>query len=545
MITRVVRNDWSHIGVPEIGRWRPAMTVSVVIPAYNCQESLSLTLASLSHQTYPAGLLEVVVVDDGSQPPLELPPIRPERTRVIRAADHSEGWGRANALSVGASQSRGEIIHWLDADMIVFPEHVEAQARWHHEVPYAVTLGTKRFVDVRPGGPGWPEPETVATGGLEALFDPRTSEPHDYIEKMIRRTDGLRAGDHLTFMVHVGATAALRREMYEAAGGVDPRLHLGEDTELGYRLTQAGAVFVPELHARSWHLGRTHMMRDAERLQRYNRPFLADLMPHPRWLRKVGGSAWTVPLVSVVVDASGEPLELVRAAVDAILANDETDLRVHLVGAWDKLIDERRSVLTDPLLDLRLIAASYRGDPRVRLVERAPETAFPSPYLLRVPVRCGLGRSAIGRIVEAADQAQAGVVRTPLPGDGDGRGHGGGGAAVELWRTAALGRARWLRDDGEPLIDVVSQTHGARSLPAEAVGVIDLSRFEPAQLAAGIGAAAEGLAGRWLPNAVEVAGVRSLARAAVVVGRLTAARARARVRRAAARSREPDGEQRS
>ena len=159
MIPRVVRNDWSTIAVPQLGRWRPELTVSVVIPAYQCQDSLDLTLAALAGQTYPAELLEVVVVDDNSDPPLRLPPVRPARCRIVRPPS---GWGRANALHYGAEQATGQILHWLDADMVVYPEHVEAQARWHHRLPYAVTLGWKRFVDVAPGHPRWPTPEQGA-----------------------------------------------------------------------------------------------------------------------------------------------------------------------------------------------------------------------------------------------------------------------------------------------------------------------------------------------------------------------------------------------
>jgi GT2 family glycosyltransferase len=525
-VRRVVRNNWSNLPVPELGRWQPELAVSVVIPAYHCQASLDLTLAALSRQTYPAELLEVVVVDDGSEPPLELPALRPPRCRLVRPPD---GWGRANALHTGAQHSTGEVIHWLDADMVVYPSHVEAHARWHHQVPYAVTLGWKRFVDVAPGRPGWPAPEEAAEAcaadAADRLFAGCRSEPHDYLERQIARTDQLRAADHLGFMVHVGATAALRRELYEAAGGLDRELRLGEDTEFGYRLAQAGAVFVPEPRARSWHLGRTHMMRHQQELQRYNRPFLADRMPHPRWLRRAGGSGWSVPLVTVVVPVDGQPLERVRAAVDSVLRGDETDLRVLLVGRWRSLTGQRVSPLADPQLELRLIAASYRSDPQVRLVERAPESAFPSPYLLRLPVSCALDRSAVRRLVEHADRERLGLVRVAAGPD----------AAVELWRTAALHRARWVRHAGEPLAEVVRATYGAGTVAPGRIGVADLSRVPVAELAAEPVISVTP-AGRWLlPGSVEVAGGRSLLRAAWVVARLAARRLGARLRRIAGR----------
>jgi GT2 family glycosyltransferase len=516
-VPRVARNDWSTVAVPEPGQWRPTRSVSVVIPAYDCQRSLDLTLAALSRQTYPAALLEVVVVDDGSRPALVLPPVRPENCRVVVAGEG--GWGRAHALNTGARASDGEVLHWLDADMVVYPEHVEAQARWHHALPYAVTLGSKLFLDP----PTWPTPDEVASiERMDALFD--GGQPHDYIEEIYRRTDQLRDGDHLTFMVHVGATAALSRDLYQAAGGLDSALRLGEDTEFGYRLAQAGALFVPEPGARAWHLGRTHMSREPDRLRRYNRPFLADRMPHPRWLRRVGGSAWSVPLVVVAVDARGQALERVRACVDAILANDERDLRVDLVGDWESIPDGRVDVLADPALEARLVAATYRSDPRVRLVDRAPETAFPSPYLLTVPVTCGLARTAVRGLVDAADGARAGLARVPLP-DGD--------RAVELWRTAALGRARWVREDGESIVDTVTAMYAKITVSPRFAGVVDLAPYTAERLAAGIGAAAEGLrpGRRITPGSVEVSGVRSLARAAALVGRLSVARLRRLTRR--------------
>jgi glycosyltransferase involved in cell wall biosynthesis len=469
---RVVRNDWSPVAVPELDGWRPALTVSVVIPAYQCQSTLDLTLASLSRQTYPADLLEVIVVDDGSDPPLTLPSIRPERTKLVRP---DAGWGRANALHTGVSHSSGEILHWLDADMVAYPEHIAAQARWHHVLPYAVTLGYKRFVE-----PPWPGPEDVVAawdrGAAGELFGGATGEPHVYVERYIAQTDQLRTADHLAFRIHVGATAALRRELYEAAAGFDSELRLGEDTEFGYRLAQAGAVFVPEPRARSWHLGRTQVMRAREDVARYNQPFFADRLPYPRHWRRTGGPARSVPLAEVVTRVGDEPLERVRAAVDSVLRGTEHDVRVNLVGPWDRLDEARVRVLADPRLDLRLIAASYRGEPRVRLVtSQEGVSAFPAAYLFELPATYGLAPDALRRLVDLADRHQVGVVRV---GEGD--------PPIVLWRTAALGRAGWVRSDGESLLDAVSSVYGRRDVAAAAVGIVDLAGLAPRELARGV-----------------------------------------------------------
>ena len=47
--------------------------VTVVVPAYNSHITLPHVLAGLASQTYPAHLMEVVVSDDGSTPPVVLP----------------------------------------------------------------------------------------------------------------------------------------------------------------------------------------------------------------------------------------------------------------------------------------------------------------------------------------------------------------------------------------------------------------------------------------------------------------------------------------
>jgi GT2 family glycosyltransferase len=512
---RVVRNDWSSLAVPETGQWQPSLTVTVVIPAFNAQRSLDLLLAALSRQSYPAELMDVVVVDDGSDPPLSLPPVRPPRTRLVWAPDHSDRRGVASACNVGIGQSTGDIVLRLDADMVPYPEHVEAHARWHHAVAYAVTLGSKRFVD---DDADWPTPSELGdTVAIDTLFDPDLTEPHHYVEKIIRDSNGLRAADHLGFLAHVGATVAMRRTLLASVGGFDEGLLRGEDTELGYRLAQAGAVFVPEPAAKAWHLGRSGMMRRDTDLRRYSRPFLADRMPHPRWLRRAGGSQWAVPLVTVVVHADGGSLETVRAVVDAVLRSEERDLRVVLVGAWSGIREDSRSPLEAPDLDVALVRATYRSDGRVELVTTPPETPFPSPYLLNLAATAMLEPRAITRLIDECERRQVGLVR--VAGDR-------GGAAVELWRTAAIGRSAWVRQPGESLPDVVRQTHGIAEVSPARVGV----RQDAGAMTSG----------RWWRSAisdwsvgatVEVGGVRSWLRATAAVPVMVARQVRRRIRR--------------
>ncbi|GAA2866271.1 hypothetical protein GCM10020220_064540 [Nonomuraea rubra] len=238
MIPRIPHNDFGVLDPPALGGWEPTLTVTVVIPAHDRQETLNLTLAALSAQSYPEHLLDVVVVDDGSATPLSLPELAPARTKLISSPPG--GWGRAWAVQAGLDAATGEVVFVLDADMVPHRRHVEAQLRWHHLAPYVVALG---WIDFTGPGP-LPAPEQVvaalAEGAEERLF-PLSPHRHDWAEEIIRDHDGLRtAPSSLATRIHVGATVSYPAALLRAADGMDTSLVLAEDTELGYRAHAGG-----------------------------------------------------------------------------------------------------------------------------------------------------------------------------------------------------------------------------------------------------------------------------------------------------------------
>ena len=326
----VVRhNDWGALTPPDLGDWEPTLSVTVVVPTFNYQRTLPYVLAGLAAQSYPAHLLEVVVVDDQSSPTQELPEVRPDNTRLIRV---EEGWGRANACHLGALAAEGDVLHWYDADMLAYREEVEAHARWHHLVDYAVPGGDKRFVD--PTSLFDLDPavvrDRVAAGGAADLFPGEEHEPHQWVEDYWAKTDDLRAAGPRAQRFHIGMTGSVSKALYFDSDGFDRTLRLGEDMHLGHSLAQAGGVFVVERAARSWHLGRSQVLRRAEQVNRYNDPYLADLVPTMRPKRNRRGRAYQVPYLEVVVTAG--PADETVHLVDSLLDGDVPDLRVTLVG---------------------------------------------------------------------------------------------------------------------------------------------------------------------------------------------------------------------
>lgn len=438
----MTQNDFSPLQPPELGAWTPARSVSVVIPAHGGPH-LDLTLAALAAQTYPGHLLEVLVVDDGSEPPIRLPEIRPDNTRLVPVRT---GWGISNAVNTGANAADGEIIQRLDADMVPCREHIEALARWHHVTDYLVTIGMKRFVEAPPLTAG----EVFRAGDLGELFDLDKAVASS-TEATIAKTGGLRKSRN-PYHVCTGPTVALPREVFHAVGGLDPTVLRGEDTEFAYRLAMHGVVFVPDLEARAVHLGLPAQHLDRERAVRAVEPYLAHRVPLRRDLRKDRGRRWLVPYVEIVLDVTDTSEAVVRQAVAAALDGKLQDVAVTLVGPWSLLRDGRRSVLGDPCFELRLMRDLFAHDERIRLIDEAAPTPAPAPFRYRGPVDVPLHRATLERMVEDAQKDLTGVLVVDLP---DGR-------AARLERTSALGRALLLAEPGEDLDEIIATTHGVR-----------------------------------------------------------------------------------
>nr|BFE87123.1 hypothetical protein GCM10020093_097240 [Planobispora longispora] len=217
---------------------------------------------------------------------------------------------------------------------------VEAHMRWHHAAPYLVVTGRLRFTSA-----DLPAPEAVAAAGdLAELFEP--AEPHAWLVDLVERTGGLTDHRARAFSLHVGGATSVNAALLARAGPMDTDLVLGQDTEMGYRLAQAGAVFVPEPLARAFHLGPTMRMRDKAPIDRVSHAFVADRIPAYRWLRSHPNRHWKVPCLEVIVEAGRgrrPGYDEVRATVDAVLAGTVPDLAVTVIGPWDEIRGEPRT----------------------------------------------------------------------------------------------------------------------------------------------------------------------------------------------------------
>ncbi|NYI76314.1 glycosyltransferase family 2 protein [Nocardioides panzhihuensis] len=468
----VYKNQWRDAfdgTVPE--GWQPTLKVTVVTAAFN-SKTLDLTLASLAAQDYPEDLLEVVVIDDGSEPAVTIGKYAPKNTRLIRVNEElGEGWGRSNALRIGIEASDGDIIYWVDSDMILFSDNVREHAKWAHFIPEAATIGHKGFVEEWDFTPEQVFNE-VRSGDIRKHHDLSTLHRHWSLD-IFEKTDDLNASGGRNYSTHMGACATVTRSVYEQTFGQRPELKLGDDTEIAYQIWQRGAVFIPVMSAETYHLGRATVQDKGREVAHFNDIHFAQRMPIPRYRRGAANRQWQVPFVTAVVNVDEETAEFARRCVDMLLNQTETDLQVLLVGPWSRLVTGRRRVLADPDLELHLLQEWYRCEGRVTMVENDPDDVFPSPYRLDVPVTVGLAPSALHEIMRDVYGNDLGVVNYFAP-------EGADEATVLTVRpTQAYSRALRYASDKVAPIEAIDAVWGVEWRSSKELGLVDLRTAEP------------------------------------------------------------------
>ena len=319
-------NDWRSLPVAPVDGFEPSRPVSVVIPYYEAPEALALTLAGLQLQTYPQELFEVIVVDDGSSTPLHVDAAPPLRVQVIHQPDL--GFGLARARNNGARAAAGEILVFLDCDMVPEAGWLRAHARWHHAASDVLTLGFRKHVNV-----DGITAEAVRTrpGSLGELFAGRQAEKPEWIESRMARTDMLTSGDEDIFRAVTGGNLGVSANFLATAGGFDESFNQwgAEDREFGYRAFALGAVLVPERDALCWHQGPGARISDTERLRLGEiQGKLMNLIPFGRPRDATGGRFFAVPRFVVTVTAGGADQRQALETVQQVLSSTASDLVV-------------------------------------------------------------------------------------------------------------------------------------------------------------------------------------------------------------------------
>ena len=412
-------NDWRQVAVEPLETFTPTLPVSVVIPCYQTPaETLARTLAGLEGQTCPRDLFEVVIVDDGSEPPLARPRATPLDVRVVR--QERRGFGRARARNTGARAAAHDVLLFLDSDVLVEANWIAAHARWHHALSDALTVGLRAHVAADGIDPG-----TIRrrSGSLEALLAGRPIDDTPGVEEHLAGTGDLASRADDPFAVVTGANFGMSKGFYELVGGMDESfVRWGlEDNELGYRAYVRGGLLIPVREARAWHQVRWAENRDVKRRSaRIQRAKAAHLIAHARYRGRQPGRLFQVPRFVVTIDGRRASADQVVRTVGGVLADRAHDLVVRIE--------------TGPGGDgerLARLREEFGPDPRVRV---APPGAaldeFPSsPFHVALPARAFAGNPVHRLRAGLGDAVAASAI---LP----------DGARVSITRAWALHRAR-------------------------------------------------------------------------------------------------------
>ncbi len=187
----------------------PPYPFSVVIPNHNGAGTLEECLEAVFAGGYPG--LEVIVVDDASNDnSLEITARFPVRTVV-----HETCRGAAAARNSGAATARGEVIFFIDSDVVIPPDAFAILAEDFRDPEFSGVVGMLK-------------PYT--------RFDNLCSQYKNfYMHHTYRLLPEL-------ISVFYTSAAAIRKNVFSAAGGFDERYRSAtiEDTDFGVRVTGEG-----------------------------------------------------------------------------------------------------------------------------------------------------------------------------------------------------------------------------------------------------------------------------------------------------------------
>ena len=208
----------------------PSSVISVIIPVYNGADSLERCLEAVLAFDGPS--YECIVVNDGSTDRSgEVVAQLGDRVRLLNVADGPRG--PAHARNRGAELARGEILFFVDADVVLAPGALPRVAH---------AFGKRAEVAALFGS-------YDATPAAEGLVSQYRNLLHHFVHQNGNP-------DASTFWAGCGA---IRREAFERVGGFDarrfPRPSI-EDIELGYRLKALGFRILLDKELQATHLKR-------------------------------------------------------------------------------------------------------------------------------------------------------------------------------------------------------------------------------------------------------------------------------------------------
>ena len=194
--------------------------VSVIVPVYNAESTVSTTIEALLRQDYPSEKMEIVVVDDGST----------DRSREaisrypVKLVCHDQNKGDSASRNTGAENAIGEILMTTDADDRVDESWISNLVAGYGDSDVGAVVGSSHL-EYDAGN--WQQ-RILAEIWVCLRSGERVTEVHDRYRRMSRTGRS------------VGTNQSFRKSVFEALKGFDTNLTAGMELDILWRVEKAG-----------------------------------------------------------------------------------------------------------------------------------------------------------------------------------------------------------------------------------------------------------------------------------------------------------------
>ena len=368
-------NDYSAIEfraqdlISQNTKWE-SKKVSIVIPVFDRANLLRNTLACLVHQTYPKDLIEIILVDDGSEKE-DIEKVFSEFTahlNIYYARQKRNGYGLSRARNLGARLATGEVLFFLDSDILLPNRFIRHMMAYHHLSSKCTILGIRDFIDATNLKHQDLFSQKIAP---DQIGKARSSNPHfkefvnadghtfDWRLNDFEKNDWLK-GSSNPFRYFGGGHASVSRNTFLRIGGYDEDFSEwgNEDQEFAYRLWIDGTYFIPLKDVLDFHQEETETPHQIHKLEENTatKLLLESKVPHLSVRSYEKSRKYSTPLFSIYIPAHNVE-KYINDCVDSALSQTILDFEIIIV-------DDGSTDQTSKLLE------KYANNPRVRLFRK-------------------------------------------------------------------------------------------------------------------------------------------------------------------------------
>lgn len=205
--------------------------VSIIIPTYNRLTRLKQVISAIERQTYALDDVEVIIVSDGSTDGTDSY-FSTIKTSLNLRCVLQQNAGPAAARNNGIRNAQGDIILFIDDDVVPSPQLLMEHMRVHTERPNMVVLGPML------------NPPDFALSPWVAWEQAMLEKQYNAMQQGTFKTSARQ--------FYTGNTS-LPRHILLVSGGFDERFRRAEDIELAYRLKAQDIEFMFIMTAVGYH----------------------------------------------------------------------------------------------------------------------------------------------------------------------------------------------------------------------------------------------------------------------------------------------------